>query len=198
MSTPDRRTAILDAFDALVERYGVEKVSVHEVADEVGVSVGTLYNEFGSKDALVASATDRLREDLLGRTDQLARGTSAEAELRALVIGWLRALMDLPLGKRFLLFRSLAPRKRHKFGKTVIAGRDVFRARFSERIGRVLERGVDEGAFEVPNIPSTAARLVDAFTEYWPPPSVLDRQPDDVLAAANEMLDLLLRGLRPR
>jgi AcrR family transcriptional regulator len=197
--TPDRRTAILDAFDALVERYGVEKISVHEVAEEVGISVGTLYNEFGSKDGLVASAAERLREGVLARTDGTASGPSAEAELRALVLGWLRALMDMSFPKRFLVFRSVAPRtRRGGIGTRFVAGRDVFRARLADRIARVLERGVADGSFEVPNIASTAARLVDAFTEYWPPPAALDREPADVLANANELLDLLLRGLRPR
>jgi len=199
MSTPDRRTAILDAFEALVERYGVEKISVHEVADEVGISVGTLYNEFGSKDGLLASAAERLRDGVLASTDSASAAPSPEAELRALVLGWLRALMDMSYPKRFLVFRSLAPKTRGgRLGTRFVAGRDVFRARLADRIGHILERGVADGSFDVPHIPSTAARLVDAFTEYWPPPAVLDREPADVLANASELLDLILRGLRPR
>src|SRR5271154_2939904 len=172
MTTPDRRTAILDAFDALVERYGVEKISVHEVAEEVGISVGTLYNEFGSKDGLLASAAERLRDGVLARTDRAGMALSPEAELRALVLGWLRALMDMSYPKRFLVFRSLAPRSRGgRIGTRFVAGRDVFRARLAERIAEILTRGVADGSFEPTNIPSTSARLVDAFTEYWPPPA---------------------------
>ena len=80
----DRKQTILDAFDRLVERYGAEKVSVHEVADEVGVSVGTLYNDFGSKQGLIASAADRLQSNVLGGPEKELGSVTPEQELRAL------------------------------------------------------------------------------------------------------------------
>jgi AcrR family transcriptional regulator len=200
MAKPDRRSEILDGFDALVDRYGVEKVSVHEVAAEVGISVGTLYNEFGSKNDMVESAADRLRDRVIAGADGASAiaGGSAETALRALILGWVRALMDLPHGRRFLLFRSLAPRGRSGLSRAYVAGRDVFRARLAERIAAVLTRGVGDGTFAVDDIGETADRLVDAFTEYWPMPSLLDREPEDVMRRAGGMLELLLRGLRTR
>jgi AcrR family transcriptional regulator len=191
----DRKQSILDAFDRLVERYGAEKVSVHEVADEVGVSVGTLYNDFGSKQGLVASACERLQTSVLVLPEKELGSLSPERELRALILGWIRALMDISMGRRLLLFRSLASGSGRSFPKQFHAGREMFRGRLAARIQPVLERGVAEGVFDLSDPVDTAARVVDAFSDYWLPLAPTDRQPEQVMENAESLLKIILRGL---
>ena len=194
----DRRQSILDAFDRLVERYGAEKVSVHEVADEVGVSVGTLYNDFGSKQGLIASAADRLQSNVLGRPEIEFGSVTPEQELRALILGWIRALMDISFSRRLLLFRSLGSGSRKPFPRQFHAGRERFRERLASRIQKVLERGMAEHVFEACDPADTAARVVDAFSDYWLPLGLVEREPDQVMANAEALLKIILRGIALR
>ena len=197
MKDHDRKQSILDAFDRLVERYGAEKVRIHEVADEVGVSVGTLYNDFGSKEGLFDSASERLQTSVLVFPEKELNTLSPEDELRALILGWIRALMDISFSRRLLLFRSLAPEKRG-FPRRFHAGREVFRGRLAARIVPVLERGIAENAFVTGNPGGIAARIVDAFSDYWLPLTFAERQSHEVMENAESLLKIILRGIAVR
>jgi AcrR family transcriptional regulator len=200
-----RREHILDTFDRLAEQYGASKVSVHELADEVGVSVGTLYNEFGNKRGLLQSASDRLQSSVLADPEEHMEKLRPEQELRALILGWIRALMDIGAGRRVFLFHSVAPSGRTLSARQFMAGRDAFRNRLAARIERVLERGVASGDFALlPKLPQetavsqTAARIAEAFMEYWVPLAHTNREASTVLENADMLLQLLMRGLKSR
>ncbi len=197
MNDGDRKQSILDAFDRLVERYGAEKVRVHEVADEVGVSVGTLYNDFGSKEGLFDSASERIQTRVLTLPEKGLGVLEPQDELRALILGWVRALMDISFSRRLLLFRSLAPDKRG-FPRRFHAGREIFRGRLASRIVPVLERGHAEGVFILVDPVDTAARIVDAFSDYWLPLNYAERQPDQVMRNVESLLRIILRGVAVR
>jgi AcrR family transcriptional regulator len=197
MKEKDRKQSILDAFDRLVERYGAEKVRVHEVAEEVGVSVGTLYNDFGSKEGLFDSASERLQTSVLTLPENQLGVLSPEEELRALILGWIRALMDISFSRRLLLFRSLASDK-YGFPRRFHAGREIFRGRLALRIVPVLERGMEEHTFVIADPVDTAARIVDAFSDYWLPLAHADRQSDQVMSNAESLLKIILRGIGTR
>jgi AcrR family transcriptional regulator len=76
----DERTgvALLDAAEKIVERSGVEALSVRAVADEVGTSTRAVYSLFGSKEGLVAALGIRAFE-MLGRTIEAAATTDDPA-----------------------------------------------------------------------------------------------------------------------
>jgi AcrR family transcriptional regulator len=63
--------AILLATSRLLAREGYDRLSTNRVAEEAGVSVGSLYQYFPSKEALVATLAERHRE----RTMALVLGT---------------------------------------------------------------------------------------------------------------------------
>jgi AcrR family transcriptional regulator len=60
----ERRERLLDAAYALVLAQGYDRVQVKEVADAAGVSLGTLYNYFTSKERLFAEVLVRWTESL--------------------------------------------------------------------------------------------------------------------------------------
>jgi AcrR family transcriptional regulator len=70
--------ALLDAAEKIVERSGVEALSVRAVADEVGTSTRAVYSLFGSKEGLVAALGIRAFE-MLGRTIEAAATTDDPA-----------------------------------------------------------------------------------------------------------------------
>ena len=63
-STKDR---IVDAAIATFIRYGARKTAMTDIADTAGVSRQTLYDQFGSKDDLVAAAISRNTDLVLAR-----------------------------------------------------------------------------------------------------------------------------------
>lgn len=70
--------ALIEATARILVRLGYEKTSTNRIAEVAGVSVGSLYQYFPSKEALVAAVIDRHNEALT----RIVRGVLAEvAEL---------------------------------------------------------------------------------------------------------------------
>jgi AcrR family transcriptional regulator len=67
--------ALLDATARILVREGFDKASTNRIAEVTGVSVGSLYQYFPSKEALVAALVDRHRQDI----SRAVRGELAEA-----------------------------------------------------------------------------------------------------------------------
>ena len=66
--------ALIEATARILVRESFDGVSTNRIADEAGVSIGSLYQYFPSKEALVAAVIDRHHEELM----QVARGTLAQ------------------------------------------------------------------------------------------------------------------------
>lgn len=85
--------AILLATSRILAREGYDRLSTNRVAEEAGVSVGSLYQYFPSKEALVATLAERHRE----RTMALVLGTIIEqrdAPPEVAVRAMVRAIID--------------------------------------------------------------------------------------------------------
>jgi AcrR family transcriptional regulator len=66
--------ALIEATARILVREGFEKASTNRVAEQAGVSVGSLYQYFPSKEALVAAVIDRHNQELM----QVVREALAE------------------------------------------------------------------------------------------------------------------------
>jgi len=66
--------ALIEATARILVREGFDKASTNRVAEQAGVSVGSLYQYFPSKEALVAAVIDRHNQQLM----QVVRGALAE------------------------------------------------------------------------------------------------------------------------
>lgn len=60
----DVRSAILDATDVLLARFGYRKMTVEDIANEAGIGKGTVYLHFSSKEEVVLSHIDRIVDRL--------------------------------------------------------------------------------------------------------------------------------------
>jgi DHA2 family multidrug resistance protein len=81
------RSAILDAAEQVFARHGINAGRMEQVADQAGVSVGTLYNHFADRRALVTSLLEARRAELLARVDDAVEHAPAQPieRLRALL-----------------------------------------------------------------------------------------------------------------
>ena len=66
--------ALVEATARILVRKGFDKASTNHIAAKAGVSVGSLYQYFPSKEALVAAVMERHNQELM----QFVRGTLAE------------------------------------------------------------------------------------------------------------------------
>jgi AcrR family transcriptional regulator len=66
--------ALIEATARILVREGFDKASTNRIAEEAGVSVGSLYQYYPSKEALVAAVIDRHQQEIM----QVARGALAE------------------------------------------------------------------------------------------------------------------------
>lgn len=73
------RDGILDATERLLARYGYRKMTVEDIAREVGVGKGTIYLHFSSKEEIVLSHVDRIVERLKERLWAIARSDATAA-----------------------------------------------------------------------------------------------------------------------
>jgi len=73
-----RLAELLDAAMAIIERDGVDALTMPRLAEEAGAAVGGLYRYFASKDALLAGLQVRAAEDLAGFLEERLEAAGPE------------------------------------------------------------------------------------------------------------------------
>jgi AcrR family transcriptional regulator len=192
----DIRDLILDAADRLLARYGYRKMTMDDLAQEVGIGKGTIYLHFPSKEEVVLSHVDRIVARLNEEQVKIARGGGQPAaRLRKMLVKrvmfrfdsvqhYTESLSDLLAALRPSL---LVRRQRHFEDEAkILAG--------------VLREGRREGVFEFRDAERTACTLLTA-TGALLPYNLSARElgkREDVEAEAARVVDLLLNGLLAR
>src|SRR5438128_2017646 len=83
----DVREAILDATDRLLARYGYRKMTIDDLAREVGIGKGTIYLHFSRKEEIALSHIDRIVERLKEKLTAISLEGAPPAErLREMLI----------------------------------------------------------------------------------------------------------------
>ena len=75
--------ALIEATARILVREGFDRASTNRIAAQAGVSVGSLYQYFPSKEALVAAVIDRHHQELM----QVVRGVLADVAVQPLEQG---------------------------------------------------------------------------------------------------------------
>ena len=139
--------AILQAAEQAIGELGFAAARIEDVASRAGVSVGTVYNHFDDRDALIEALVSRRREELAERIDEALRRPAPsgfagqlEAFVRALLEhfeahrAFLSALLEGEHG------RTRAPEAR-RGAKPNAAILEIIR-----RAEKIVKRGRAEGA----------------------------------------------------
>ncbi len=187
------KDAILDATDRLLARYGYRKMTVDDIATEVGIGKGTIYLHFSSKEELVLSHVDRIVERLKDRLRIIARSDQRVANrLREMLLlrilfrfdsiqHYTQSLNDLLIALRPGL---LARRARHFDEEAQI---------FAE----VLNEGRESGELDFADTLTTAYALLNATNSLLPyslSTAELGAR-EDVEDRAAAVADVILQGL---
>jgi len=104
---------ILDATDRLLARYGYRKMTIDDLAREVGIGKGSIYLHFRSKQEVVYSHIDRVIDRLLERLKSIVRSRQSLADkVREMIV--LRVMFRFDSVQHFPeslsdMFRDLRP-----------------------------------------------------------------------------------------
>ncbi len=189
----DIRDLILDAVDILLARYGYGKMTMEDVARQVGIGKGTIYLHFKSKEEVVLSHIDRIAETVVRKLrEQAALPDPVDRRLRRMLV--LRVLVRFDgvahytqnLGDLLSSVRApLLVRRRAYFDQEA----DVFED--------VLREGARSGALDCPDPRAVALVLIQSTNSLLPfnlSPRELGRR-DEVEDQAGRIADLLVKGL---
>ena len=182
-------TAVLDATIRILDREGPDAATTTRIAEVAGISIGTLYQYFSHRDAILDALQDReferameLMQRVLGSTG--ANGQAKEVA-REVILGLLGLYADAPGLHRVLAqegLRVASADRVHAFDMRVIAVVRNFLAASSLPIRR---KNLDAAAFVV--FQSVRASLLAWMLES--PSGVNDT------ALADELTDMILRYL---
>src|SRR2546421_10353939 len=189
----DIRDLILDAADRLLARYGYRKMTIDDLAREVGIGKGTIYLHFQSKEDVALSRIDRVIDRL--KTELRKVATSDEDPVTRL-----RSMLMLRVIYRFdsvqhyteslnqvmaAIRPSLLERRKHYFEAE------------ARIIAAVLKEGRRAGDFFFKDAMATARALL-AATNSLLPYSLSTRElgaRDSVEEQTRRIVDLLIGGL---
>lgn len=150
-----RRAALLDsAWDLIVEQ-GYEGTTVAALIDHAGVSKGTFYHYFASKDEVVDAVVGRVIRTVLAEIERAVAGGGGAIEKLDRFLG---VSSRRPAAVRPLRLLALQVRRS---GNTALldALREKMLVLCSPPLERIIEQGIEEGAFDTP-YPSEVAELM--------------------------------------
>ncbi len=188
------REAILDATDRLLARNGYKKMTIDDLAREVGIGKGSVYLHFKSKEEIALSHIDRIIEQIKVELDLIAlKRSKPEVRLREMLIA--RVLMRFDSVNHYSqsLNELLAHIRPHLLER---------RKRYFNEEARILAKVIEEGQGSTEFINGKAidlaSTLVTATNSMLPYSlsAVELGERSDVTKRTSDLADLLIRGLK--
>ncbi len=190
--TDERKTQILNAAEEVFTKKGFDEARMEDIAEKTGLSKGTLYIYFKSKDGLILAILDRMFQIEFRQLDalQLDEGGAAEAIWRLtdlLTKDILRLLRLVPIVYSFL---ALAFRNRY-----VQRALKDYLNRYINLLIPVIERGIHSGEFrrvDAREVAIAAGAIMEGTLLLW----VYDHDLIDPARHIRSGMKLLLEGVQ--
>lgn len=190
-----KRLALIDAALAVFSRVGFAAAKMDDVADEAGVSKGTVYLYFESKEKLFEGMVKAKMDPMLNNVEEvLAQSTqTATKRLRAHMAFFYKKILDSDRRQIMRLIMSEGPNFPHlaEFYHANILSRG------QAMINDILQQGITNGEFREMNGHGLTQNVVAGglIAGIWK--LVFDPfQPIDLDAYFETHIDLILNGLR--
>lgn len=192
-----RPAEILEAALTVFSARGFAAAKLDDVAKEAGVSKGTLYLYFKSKEALFeAMAMELMRVPVLAQLETIAKAETATEGLKQL-IQFMTRMLDDPrrsaLPKLIIAESAGFPELARIWLKTVIQP-------VRKRLVELIEAGIARGEFRAVDPWATTKLVIAPFllTAIWRRTfEHLDNRRFDFAALLRQHMEFLLRGLAP-
>lgn len=187
------RDAILDATERLLARSGYKKMTIEDLAKEVGIGKGSVYLHFESKEDIALSHIDRIVERLKTALFAIAQSkASPENRLRRMLIE--RVMLRFDSVQHYSqsmndLLAQLRPR--------LLERRKRYFEEEARIFARVLSDGKISGVFKIKDPVETGRTLLDATNSLLPYSlSVYELgERGEIEKKARRVTNLILHGL---
>ena len=187
----ERKDQILNAAEGVFTQKGFSKARMDDIAEETGLSKGTLYLYFKSKEDLVIAILDRI---FLGAFKQLETRRSIEASATEAISqfteeairDYKKMLHMMPIAYEFL---ALAFRN-----KTVQKALTQYFKYYMEVLVPIIQHGIESGEFrqvDAQEVAIAAAAIFEGTVLLW----VYDNSLVDVERHIRSSIQLLLEGV---
>lgn len=155
--TETRKDQLLEAASDLFLENGYRDTSVNSIVESVGVSKGTFYYYFDSKEDVLDGLVEKFGEPIYRKIDEIIAKDSLDAveKLNRIFSASRRTKLDNKedLRKIFhLMYRPENLRLRDKIQKQTVE-------RAAPKVAKVLEQGIEEGKLDT-TFPEEASRLI--------------------------------------
>lgn len=188
---PTTLEAIRKAGVRLIFERGYEAMSLRQLAAEVGIQAGSLYNHISTKQDLLFDLVQEHINDLLRELDLALEGKADPVEkLRAFVAFHVSYHMTR---KREVFIANSELRSLDAKNYDVVV---ALRGAYEQRLAQILTEGVSDGVFEVGDIQIATFAIIALLTglcTWYRPGGRLTR---DAIIAAHEKL--VLSGVAPQ
>jgi AcrR family transcriptional regulator len=190
LSQADLKLAVLEAVEANVRRYGLERTRLVDVAKSLGVSHSAIYKLFPDKQALFDEVSDCWLLHIEAELEKVVmRKTKAATKLR----DWFVKLHQLKLKKV-----QVDPELYAAFDMASSSARPFIQRHLQvnkEQLERIVTQGMQAGEFKKASVEVVSQLLATATMAFHHPKLVLDNLQKDRLAELNVLLDVLLKGI---
>jgi AcrR family transcriptional regulator len=187
-----RKHQILNAAEKVFTKKGFDLTRMDDIAEETGLSKGTLYLYFKSKDDLIIAILDRIFQGVFkqldARKDNKSSATDAISQFTEEAIRDYKLMLRLmPVAYEFL---ALAFRNR-----TVQKALKQYFHHYMEALVPIIQRGIDSGEFrpmDAQEAAIAAGAIYEGTVLLW----VYDNSIIDVEHHIRSSIKLLLEGIR--
>lgn len=193
VSPKTTRETILDATDRLLARYGYKKMTIDDLAREVGIGKGSVYLHFKSKEEIALSHIDRIIERLKGNLQTIA-GKRLSVDKRLCDMLCERVLFRFDSVQHYTqglndLFAHLRPR--------ILERRKRYFAEEARIIANVIEEGQKAGELAEGDAFDLANTLLTATNSLLPYNLSVNELGDrrDIAKRVRKTAEVLIRGL---
>jgi AcrR family transcriptional regulator len=137
------RTEILQAAEAVLAEQGLRRARMEEIASRAGVSVGTLYNYFEDRQALLEALRENLRDELVERMDRALGEDVQDPFLKRLerYLGEFTGYMQ----EHWVLFGLLAEESEPNPSNNQLNRKRSLVRLIRQRVDGLIQQGVEEG-----------------------------------------------------
>lgn len=193
VQTKEVREALLDATDRILAERGYQKMTIDDLAREVGIGKGSVYLHFASKEEIALSHVDRIVERVKDRLKIIAEKNISQAgKLREMIL--LRVLFRFDSVQHYTrslndLLSSLRPK--------LLARRETYFADEAAILAGVIERGQTSGEFAGGDSLETANTFLLATNSLLPFSLTTEELGlrEDIEAKTARIADLLIKGI---
>jgi AcrR family transcriptional regulator len=190
----ERKVQIINAAEEVFTKKGFDEARMDDIAEETGLSKGTLYLYFKSKDDLIIAILDRmiqrefkqlenLSQDELSATDAIWKITDL---LTKDILGWLRLIP--------IVYQFLALAFRNKYVQIALK---KYINRYLDILVPIIQRGVEAGEFrqvDTREVAIAMGAMIEGTLLLW----VYDRSLVKPQYHIHSGMKLLLEGVQAR